>query len=89
MPALRESGWLPVSQYGALLGRIVEVVYRDRRLNLHASGVLHRDSGEFIFIEQHFDPNGGGRVFSFVLKIPYNCIIGLNESNAASTSRIG
>lgn len=76
-------------QYGDLLGRIVEVVYRDRRLDLHVSGVLHRDSGEFILIEQHFDPNGGGRVFSFVLKIPYNCIIGLNESNAASTSRIG
>lgn len=66
--------------YSSLVGRQVEVVYRVGTVHLLTTGALLADSGEFIFVEQHFEQHG-----CVHLKIPYHCIIRLNQSNRDST----
>jgi hypothetical protein len=66
----------------SLIGRRVEVVYRDGRLERRAAGVLRADHADFILIEQHFERKGSApQVVS--LKIPHACIVRLDESSAA------
>ena len=71
-----------MTRYSCLLGRRVEVVYRLGTVHLLAVGVLLADSGEFIFVEQHFDHYGS--IKTVHLKIPYHCIVRLNGSNPDS-----
>ena len=66
-----------MTRYSCLLGRRVEVVYRLGTVHLLAVGVLLADSGEFIFVGQHLDQHGS--IKAFQLKIPYHCIVQLNE----------
>ena len=70
-----------MSRYTSLVGKRAEVTYRVGSLNLSAAGTLVADSGEFIFVEQHFDQRGS--VKTFHLKIPYHCIVRLSESSGS------
>ena len=65
-------------RYSRLVGKRAEVVYRVGAIHLLAVGLLLADSGESIFVEQHFDQSGS--VKTFHLKIPYHCIVQLSES---------
>ncbi len=69
--------------YSSLVGRRVEVVYRVGTVHLLATGTLLADSGQHIFVEQHFDQHGS--VENIHLKIPYHCIVRLTESNPDPT----
>ncbi len=73
-----------MTRYSSLLGRPVEVVYRLGNIELLAAGLLHADSGAFVFVEQHFDQHGSVRTFH--LKIPYQCIVRLSGINPDKTS---
>ncbi len=66
-------------RYAALLGKWVEAVYRFGTVYVLVVGTLLADSGEFIFVEQHYVR---GRVH---LKIPYHCIVRLNESSSTAS----
>lgn len=52
-------------------------MYRIGAVHLLAVGVLLGDSGEFIFVGQRLDQQGSTKAFQ--LKIPYPCIVQLNE----------
>ena len=74
-----------MTRYSSLLGRRIEVVYRIGRrsgtawaaVHLLAVGELLADSGELIFVGQRLDQQGSTTVSQ--LKIPYACIVQLNE----------
>jgi hypothetical protein len=71
-----------MAQYSSLLGTGIEVLYRFCCIDLRASGRLLSDSGTFVIIEQHLDHGGSVRVYQ--LKLPYNCIIKIEQGcNAA------
>jgi len=60
------------------------VIYRLGNIELLAAGLLHADSGNFVFVEQHFDQHGSLKIFH--LKIPYRCIVQLRGINPDTTS---
>jgi hypothetical protein len=76
-----------MTRYSSLLGKPVEVVYRLGSIELLAAGLLHADSGDFVFVEQHFDQHGSVKIFH--LKIPYQCIVRLRGINPDATSTGG
>ena len=47
-----------MTRYSSLLGKRVEVIYRLGNIELVAAGLLQADSGNFVFVEQHFDQHG-------------------------------
>ena len=73
-----------MTRYPALLGKRVEVAYRLGTIYLLASGLLIAESGESIFVQQHFEQHGS--VKTCQLKIPYHCIVRLSESIPDRTS---
>lgn len=64
-------------RYSALVGKRVQVVYRVGNVHLVVAGLLLGDSGQSIFLEQCFDQHGSLKTVH--LKIPYHCIVRLNE----------
>ncbi len=71
-----------MARYSPLLGKRLEVVYRLGTINLLAVGILVADSGQSIVVQQHCKQNGG--VKTFHLRIPYHCIVRLNNSDPES-----
>jgi hypothetical protein len=70
-------------RYSHSVGKRVEVVYRLKTIQQVIVGLLFADSGESIFLEQHLDQSGPAKTFR--LKIPYHCIVRLNEINPSLT----
>ncbi|HET8966342.1 MAG TPA: hypothetical protein VFN20_09010 [Candidatus Acidoferrum sp.] len=73
-----------MARYSAFLGRAVEVQYRAGDICLPASGTFVADSGRSIFLEQHYEQCGQQKNFRW--EIPYQCIVRLEEVEAAPTS---
>ena len=66
-----------MARYPGLLGRRIEVIYRAGGILLPATGNLAADSGNSIFLEEHYQHQGDVKTFRW--EIPYACIIQLNE----------
>jgi hypothetical protein len=69
-----------MARYSALLGRRVEVHYRNGEILMPVTGTLAADSGKSIFLEEHFQHQQ--QVKSFRWEIPYRAIVNLSESPA-------
>ena len=75
-----------MARYSAFLGHAVEVQYRAGDICLPASGTFVGDSGRSIFLEQHYEQRGQPKNFRW--EIPYQCIVRLEESAAATSAGI-
>lgn len=73
-----------MARYFTRLGRRVEVLYRAGDILLPASGTLVADSGRSIFLEEHFSQHGREKTFRW--EIPYQSIVGLEDSPAPPAS---
>jgi hypothetical protein len=73
-----------MGRYSSLLGTSIELVYRSFGVDLRTSGKLLSDSGTYIIIELSLDHEE--RLHVCRLKLPYDCIVRLNESYAETTS---
>jgi hypothetical protein len=66
-----------MARYSGLLGRRIEVTYRAGDILLPATGNLAADSGNSVFLEEHYQHRGDIKTFRW--EIPYPCIVQLNE----------
>lgn len=66
-----------MARYSGLLGRRIEVIYRAGEVLLPATGNLAADSGNSVFLEQHYPHQGNVKIFRW--EIPYRCIVQLHE----------
>jgi len=66
-----------MARYSRLLGRWIEVTYRAGDILLRATGNLAADSGNSVFLEEHYLHQGDVKTFRW--EISYPCIVQLNE----------
>lgn len=70
-----------MARYTSLIGKRMEVSYRAGDILLSAAGVLVTDSGESIYLEEHFIQRGNPKTLR--IEIPYPCIVRMTESAEA------
>ena len=66
-----------MARYSGLLGHWIEVIYRAGDILLPAKGNLAADSGNSVFLEEHYQHQGDVKIFRW--EIPYPCIVELKE----------
>ena len=76
-----------MKRYEAMTGKRIEAHYRASDFRLSAAGRLVLDTGESIFIEEHFSQ--GGKQKTSRLEIPYEYILRIVEAadEPASSAR--
>jgi hypothetical protein len=62
-----------MNRYSSLVGKRVEAQYRVAEIHQRSVGTLVTDTGESIFIEEHF--SHGGRNKTMRVEIPYEYVI--------------
>jgi hypothetical protein len=62
-----------MARYAALVGRRIEVRYREGDIFLPVTGILAADSGRSIFLEEHFSRQRDVKTFRW--EIPYGAIV--------------
>ena len=67
-----------MNRYIALVGKRVEVLYRLVNTHQKSVGTLANDTGESIFIEEHFSQ--GERKKTMRVEIPYEYVIRIEEA---------
>ena len=75
-----------MTQFSALLGKRVDVLYRAGEIYLPASATLVADTGKSIFLEECIHHRE--RVRTFRWEIPYQHIMRLHESLSAAASSV-
>jgi hypothetical protein len=76
-----------MNRYIALVGKRVEVLYRLVNTHQKSVGTLVNDTGESIFIEEHFSQ--GERKKTMRVEIPYEYVIRIMEApNVTEASEI-
>jgi hypothetical protein len=73
-----------MNRYAALVGKRVEVSYRLVNTHQKSAGTLVADTGESIFIEEHFSQ--GERKKTIRVEIPYEYVIRIVEAADAADS---
>jgi hypothetical protein len=68
------------ARYASLIGRRIEVQYREGDILLPVTGILAADSGRSIFLEEHYCQRRDVRTFRW--EIPYRAIVEIVESSA-------
>jgi hypothetical protein len=71
-----------MNRYAALVGKRVEVRYRIVNIHQKSIGKLVNDTGESIFIEEHF--SHGERKKTMRVEIPYEYVIRVVETPGAT-----
>jgi hypothetical protein len=69
-----------MARYTSLIGKRMEVSYRAGDILLSAAGVLVTDSGESVYLEEHFVQRGSPKTLR--IEIPYPCIVRMTEAQA-------
>lgn len=69
-----------MARYAALVGRRIEVQYREGDISLPVTGILAADSGRSIFLEEHYSQQRAVKTFRW--EIPYGAIIEIAVSSA-------
>lgn len=69
-----------MARYAALVGRRIEVQYREGDIVLPVTGKLAADSGRSIFLEEHYSAQRAVKTFRW--EIPYTAIIEIIASIA-------
>lgn len=72
-----------MARYTSLIGKRVEVSYRAGDILLSAAGALVADSGEAIYVEEHFVQRGNSKTLR--IEIPYPCILRMAEAAGAQS----
>ncbi len=70
--------------YAAFLGKRVEAHYRAGSLQLSTIGTLMSDSGQAIFVEEHFSSDGKEKTMR--VEIPYSYVIRVAETREEPAS---
>jgi hypothetical protein len=67
-----------MARFTSLIGKRVQVNYRAADILLSAVGALAADSGQSVYVEEHFVQRGNSKTLR--TEIPYACIVGLAEA---------
>ena len=69
-----------MARYAALIGRRIEVQYREGDIVLPVTGTLAADSGRSIFLEEHYSQDRDVKTFRW--EIPYSSIIEISVGSS-------
>jgi len=70
-----------MARFSSLIGKRVQVNYRAGDILLSAVGALVADSGQSVYLEEHFVQRGNSKTLR--TEIPYPCIVRLAEAAEA------
>jgi hypothetical protein len=67
-----------MARHTSLIGKRVEASYRAGDILLSAAGTLVADSGQSVYLEEHFTQRGNSKTLR--IEIPYPCIVRIAEA---------